>query len=52
MDVLKKLGSFFVDQKPSKISIKILISFEDLEKISNFAKIHGCGSKIEPATPT
>ena len=29
-----------------------LISFEYLQKISNFAKFHGCDSKIEPATPT
>ena len=30
----------------------ILISFVCLQKICNFAKLRGCGSKIEPATPT
>ena len=29
----------------------IVISFEDLQKISLFLKFGGCGSKIEPAAP-
>ena len=29
----------------------ILISFEDLQKIHNFSKLQGCGSKIGSATP-
>ena len=29
----------------------VLISFEQLKKISNFPKLQGCGSKNEPATP-
>ena len=29
----------------------VLISFEHLQKISNFPKLQGCGAKNEPATP-
>ena len=29
----------------------VVISFKDLEKISNFTKFHDCGSKTELATP-
>ena len=47
-----RLKRFFVDPFAVELEKMVLISFEDIKKISNFLfYAQGRGSKIEPASP-